>query len=43
VQRVLWHSVVFGWLGSGRGENVEPWLAHVAPLAMAQPAAEPAG
>jgi soluble lytic murein transglycosylase len=42
VQRVLWHSVVFGWLDSGRGENVESWLVEIAPLAAAQPA-EPAG
>jgi len=43
VQRVLWHSVVFGWLDSGRGENVESWLVQVTPLAAAQPAAEPPG
>jgi soluble lytic murein transglycosylase len=31
VQRVLWHSVVFGWLGSGGGEH-DAWLAQIAPL-----------
>jgi len=42
VQRVLWHSVVFSWLDTGRGENVESWLVRVTPLA-AKPAVEPAG
>jgi soluble lytic murein transglycosylase len=32
VQRVLWHSVVFGWLSSGGGER-DAWLAQIAPLA----------
>jgi soluble lytic murein transglycosylase len=41
VQRVLWHSVVFGWLESGRGENVQSWLGQVAPLVAA--AERPAG
>jgi soluble lytic murein transglycosylase len=43
VQRVLWHSVVFGWLDSGRGENVEKWLVQVSPLADSGPPAVPAG
>ena len=34
VQRVLWHSVVFGWLTSGGGERErDAWLAQIAPLA----------
>jgi soluble lytic murein transglycosylase len=33
VQRVLWHSVVFGWLGSGGSEDRDAWLAQIAPLA----------
>jgi soluble lytic murein transglycosylase len=43
VQRVLWHTVVFGWLDTGRGESVESWLTRVKPLAPAQPAGDPAG
>jgi peptidoglycan lytic transglycosylase len=31
VQRVLWHSVVFGWLGSGEGEDTRSWIARVKP------------
>jgi soluble lytic murein transglycosylase len=31
VQRVLWHSVVFGWLSNGGAER-DAWLAQVAPL-----------
>jgi soluble lytic murein transglycosylase len=31
VQRVLWHSVVFAWLESGRGEKVDSWLIPIAP------------
>ncbi len=38
VQRVLWHSVVFGWLQSGEGQNVESWLAPVTPRRVAQSA-----
>jgi len=33
VQRVLWHSVVFGWLSSGGDEERDAWLAQIAPLA----------
>lgn len=33
VQRVLWHSVVFGWLTSGADREREAWLAQIAPLA----------
>jgi soluble lytic murein transglycosylase len=32
VQRVLWHSVVFGWLSSGEAEH-DAWLTQVSPLA----------
>jgi peptidoglycan lytic transglycosylase len=33
VQRVLWHSVVFGWLTSGGDRERDAWLAQIAPLA----------
>jgi soluble lytic murein transglycosylase len=33
VQRVLWHSVVFRWLQTGAGDNVDSWLAPIAPRA----------
>ena len=33
VQRVLWHSVVFGWLPNGRAQDTESWLAQVRPAA----------
>lgn len=34
VQRVLWHSVVFGWLSTGGGERErDAWLVQIAPLA----------
>jgi soluble lytic murein transglycosylase len=33
VRRVLWHTVVFRWLESGRGQDVKSWLADVHPLA----------
>ncbi|HUO68686.1 MAG TPA: transglycosylase SLT domain-containing protein [Gammaproteobacteria bacterium] len=33
VQRVLWHSVVFGWLTSGSQRERDAWLAQIAPLA----------
>jgi soluble lytic murein transglycosylase len=29
VQRVLWHSVVFGWLDDGNGRDAIGWLAPV--------------
>jgi soluble lytic murein transglycosylase len=32
VQRILWHSVVFGWLNSGEPQKTERWLARVVPL-----------
>jgi soluble lytic murein transglycosylase len=32
VQRVLWHTVVFGWLRTGNGKNTSAWTAYVAPL-----------
>lgn len=31
VQRVLWHSLVFAWLDTGRPRSVEGWLATIAP------------
>lgn len=32
VQRVLWHSVVFGWLRTGRPQDVAAWITKVVPL-----------
>jgi soluble lytic murein transglycosylase len=32
VQRVLWHSVVFGWLTSGGDPERDAWSAQIAPL-----------
>jgi soluble lytic murein transglycosylase len=32
VQRILWHSVVFGWLRTGEPQKADAWLARVAPL-----------
>lgn len=29
VQRVLWHSIVFGWLRSGDAQHTESWLARI--------------
>ncbi len=29
VQRVLWHSVVFGWLRNGKGQETKSWLAPI--------------
>jgi soluble lytic murein transglycosylase len=45
VQRVLWHSVVFGWRRSGEPQKLDAWLGQItmpvtAPVA--QPAAAPA-
>ena len=31
VQRVLWHSVVFAWLRTGKGQKTDAWIASVAP------------
>jgi soluble lytic murein transglycosylase len=39
VQRVLWHSVVFGWLSTGRGQDTESWLVQIAPAALESAAA----
>lgn len=33
VQRVLWHSVVFGWLTTGAPQSTSSWLEPVGPLA----------
>lgn len=32
VQRILWHSVVFGWLRTREPQHTDTWLARVAPL-----------
>jgi soluble lytic murein transglycosylase len=29
VQRILWHTVVFSWLGSGQPQVTHPWLTEV--------------
>src|SRR5690606_21776789 len=31
VQRVLWHSVVFAWLGSGEARDTREWIVRVGP------------
>jgi soluble lytic murein transglycosylase len=31
VQRVLWHSVVFGWLPSGTSQTTQAWLGQITP------------
>ena len=33
VQRVLWHSVVFGWLRNGKGQDTKTWVAPIKPTA----------
>jgi soluble lytic murein transglycosylase len=33
VQRVLWHTVVFGWLQTGGPQDVQSWLQPIAPVA----------
>ena len=33
VQRVLWHTVVFGWLQTGSPQDVQGWLQPITPLA----------
>jgi soluble lytic murein transglycosylase len=35
VRRVLWHSLVFKWLDSGRPQNARSWLAPIKPDANA--------
>lgn len=32
VQRVSWHSVVFGWLQGGRARDLSAWLGRIQPL-----------
>jgi len=32
VQRILWHSVVFGWLRTGEAQRTENWIARVSSL-----------
>lgn len=29
VQRILWHSIVFGWLRSGKSQSADHWIARV--------------
>ena len=31
MQRVLWHSVVFAWLGTGEARDTREWLVRVGP------------
>ncbi|MGQ0501454.1 MAG: transglycosylase SLT domain-containing protein [Panacagrimonas sp.] len=31
IQRIVWHSTVFGWLGSGKPQRITPLLATIAP------------
>ena len=31
VQRVLWHSVVFGWLRTGTAQKTDGWLVRITP------------
>ena len=45
VQRVLWHSVVFGWRRSGEPQKLDAWLGQITmPVSapVTQPAAAPA-
>ena len=45
VQRVLWHSLVFGWRRSGEPQKLDAWLGQVAlppPAPPAEPVAKPA-
>ncbi len=38
VQRVLWHTVVFGWLGSGEAQDFTPWARPITPHRPSVPA-----
>jgi len=29
VQRILWHSIVFGWLRTGEAQRTESWIARI--------------
>ncbi len=40
VQRVLWHSLVFGWRRSGKPQKPEDWLAAIGPVAPSEEIAE---
>jgi soluble lytic murein transglycosylase len=31
VRRVLWHSLVFAWLDTGRAQSTRSWVAQVRP------------
>ena len=49
VQRVLWHSVVFGWRRSGEPQKLDAWLGQIAmpviapaPQSVPQPGGAPA-
>lgn len=32
VQRILWHTVVFGWLRTGKAQPTDHWAARIAPV-----------
>ena len=32
VQRILWHTVVFGWLRTGKAQSTDHWAARIAPI-----------
>lgn len=32
VQRILWHTVVFGWLQSGKAQSADQWIARISPV-----------
>ena len=43
VQRVLWHTVVFGWLQNRSAQDVAAWLAKVTPLQRVAAASDETG
>ena len=40
VQRVYWHSIVFGWRRTGAAQKLDGWLGTVAPVAVTAGAAQ---
>jgi soluble lytic murein transglycosylase len=32
VQRILWHTVVFGWLRTGAAQRADHWMARISPV-----------
>jgi soluble lytic murein transglycosylase len=32
VQRILWHTVVFGWLRTGTPQRADHWIARISPV-----------